>query len=45
MQLQLIFSGTNLTHPTRAKYLSSQAEQQNLNISGRQCFVQAHYRF
>lgn len=45
MQLQLIFSGTNLTHPTRAKYLSSQAEQQNLNISGRQCFVQARYRF
>ena len=44
-QLQLAFSGTNLTNPTRAQYLFSEAEQQNLNISGRQYFVEARYRF
>jgi len=44
-QLQLAFSGTNLTAPNRAQYLFSEAEQQNLNSSGRQYYLEARYRF
>jgi iron complex outermembrane receptor protein len=44
-QLQLSFSGTNLTNPTRAQYLYSEAEQQKLDVSGRQYYVEARYRF
>ena len=42
---QLSFSGTNLTNPRRAQYLYSEAEQQKLDVSGRQYFLEARYRF
>ena len=44
LQLQLAFSGTKLTNPTRAQDLLSEAEQQHLHISGRQCLVEARCR-
>ena len=44
-QLQLAFSGTNLTNPTRAQYLYSEAEQQKLDVSGRQYYLEARYKF
>lgn len=43
--LQLSFSGTNLTNPTRAQYRYSEAEQQKLDVSGRQYYVEARYKF
>jgi iron complex outermembrane recepter protein len=43
--LQLSFSGTNLTNPRRAQYLYSEAEQQKLDVSGRQYYVEARYKF
>jgi len=42
---QLSFSGTNLTNPRRAQYLYSEAEQQKLDVSGRQFFLEGRYRF
>ena len=42
---QLSFSGTNLTNPTRAQYLYSQAEQQKLDISGRQYYLELRHKF
>ena len=44
-RLQLSFSGTNLSNPTRAQYLYSVAEQQKLDVSGRQYYVEARYKF
>jgi iron complex outermembrane receptor protein len=44
-QWQLSFSGTNLTNPTRAQYLYSEAEQQKLDVSGRQYYVELRHRF
>jgi iron complex outermembrane recepter protein len=44
-QLQLSFSGTNLTNPTRAQYLFSEAEQQKLDVSGRQYYLEARFKF
>jgi iron complex outermembrane recepter protein len=44
-ELQLSFSGTNLTNPTRAQYLYSEAEQQKLDVSGRQYYLELRYRF
>jgi iron complex outermembrane recepter protein len=44
-QFQLSFSGTNLTNPRRAQYLYSEAEQQKLDVSGRQYYVEMRYKF
>ncbi|MCY7314832.1 MAG: TonB-dependent receptor, partial [Rubrivivax sp.] len=44
-QLQLAFTGTNLSNPTRAQYLYSEAEQQKLDVSGRQYYLEARYKF
>ncbi|WP_233151845.1 TonB-dependent receptor [Pelomonas sp. KK5] len=44
-ELQLSFSGTNLTNPTRAQYRYSEAEQQKLDVSGRQYYLEARYKF
>jgi iron complex outermembrane recepter protein len=44
-KLQLSFSGTNLTNPTRAQYRYSEAEQQKLDVSGRQYYLEARYKF
>jgi iron complex outermembrane recepter protein len=43
--LQLSFSGTNLTNPRRAQYLYSEAEQQKLDVSGRQYYLEMRYRY
>jgi iron complex outermembrane recepter protein len=43
--MQLSFSGTNLTNPRRAQYLYSEAEQQKLDVSGRQYYLEARYKF
>lgn len=42
--LQLRFSGTNLTNPTRAQYRYSEQEQQKLDVSGRQYYVEMRYK-
>ena len=44
-QLQLSFSATNLTNPTRAQYRYSEMEQQKLDASGRQYYLEARYKF
>lgn len=44
-QLQLAFSATNLTNPTRAQYRYSEEEQQKLDVSGRQYYLEARYKF
>lgn len=44
-QLQLSFNATNLTNPTRAQYRYSEEEQQKLDVSGRQYYVEARYKF
>ena len=44
-QLQLSFSATNLTNPTRAQYRYSEMEQQKLDASGRQYYFEARYKF
>ena len=44
-QLQLSFSATNLTNPTRAQYRYSEAEQQKVDASGRQYYLEARYKF
>jgi iron complex outermembrane receptor protein len=43
--LQLSFNATNLTNPTRAQYRYSEAEQQKLDVSGRQYYLEARYKF
>jgi iron complex outermembrane receptor protein len=42
---QLSFSGTNLTNPTRAQYLYSEAEQQKVDVSGRQYYLELRHKF
>jgi len=44
-QLQLSFNATNLTNPTRAQYRYSELEQQKLDASGRQYYLEARYKF
>lgn len=44
-QLQLSFNATNLTNPTRAQYRYSEEEQQKLDVSGRQYYLEARYKF
>lgn len=43
-QLQLAFSGTNLTNPTRAQYRYSELEQQKIDSSGRQYYLELRYK-
>ncbi|MDY0744849.1 TonB-dependent receptor [Paucibacter sp. R3-3] len=43
--LQIAFSATNLTNPTRAQYRYSEEEQQKLDASGRQYYLEARYKF
>jgi iron complex outermembrane receptor protein len=43
--LQLSFNATNLTNPTRAQYRYSELEQQKLDASGRQYYLEARYKF
>ena len=43
--LQLSFNATNLTNPTRATYRYSEEEQQKLDASGRQYYLEARYKF
>jgi iron complex outermembrane recepter protein len=43
--LQLAFSATNLTNPVRATYRYSEAEQQKVDASGRQYYLEARYKF
>lgn len=43
--LQLSFSGTNLTNPARASYRYSEAEQQKLDVSGRQYYLEMRYKY
>lgn len=43
--LQLSFNATNLLNPTRASYRYSEEEQQKLDVSGRQYYVEARYKF
>lgn len=42
--LQLSFSGTNLTNPARAQYRYSEQEQQKLDTSGRQYYLELRYK-
>ncbi len=42
--LQLSVSGTNLTDPARAQYRYSEAEQQKVDSSGRQYYLELRYR-
>ncbi|MDM4768157.1 TonB-dependent receptor [Pelomonas sp. SE-A7] len=44
-ELQLSFNATNLTNPGRAQYRYSEAEQQKLDVSGRQYYLEARYKF
>ena len=44
-ELQISFSATNLTNPARAQYRYSEAEQQKLDVSGRQYYLEARYKF
>lgn len=44
-ELQLSFSATNLTNPVRATYRYSEAEQQKVDASGRQYYLEARYKF
>jgi iron complex outermembrane receptor protein len=43
--LQIAFSATNLTNPVRATYRYSEAEQQKVDASGRQYYLEARYKF
>ena len=43
--LQISFSATNLTNPVRATYRYSEEEQQKLDASGRQYYLEARYSF
>ncbi len=44
-ELQIAFSATNLTNPSRAQYRYSELEQQKLDASGRQYYLEARYKF
>jgi len=43
--VQINFSATNLTNPVRATYRYSEAEQQKVDASGRQYYLEARYKF
>jgi len=43
--LELAFSATNLTNAKRAQYRYSTEEQQKLDVSGRQYFLNLRYKF
>ncbi|MGN6829370.1 TonB-dependent receptor [Paucibacter sp. M5-1] len=43
--LQLSFNATNLLNPVRATYRYSEAEQQKVDASGRQYYLEARYKF
>jgi iron complex outermembrane recepter protein len=43
--LNLSFTGTNLTNPSRGQYRYSELEQQKVDSSGRQYYVEARYKF
>ncbi|MBQ5946901.1 TonB-dependent receptor [Massilia sp. ST3] len=43
--LELAFSATNLTNAKRAQYRYSEEEQQKLDVSGRQYFLNLRYKF
>jgi iron complex outermembrane recepter protein len=42
---QIDFSATNLTDPVRAQYRYGEYEQQKLDVSGRQYYLSAKYKF
>jgi iron complex outermembrane receptor protein len=44
-ELELSFNATNLTNPARAQYRYSELEQQKLDVSGRQYYLEARYKF
>lgn len=44
-QLQLSFNATNLTNPARAQYRYSELEPQKVDVSGRQYYLEARYKF
>ncbi|MCA1246216.1 TonB-dependent receptor [Massilia sp. MS-15] len=43
--IELAFSATNLTNAKRAQYRYSEQEQQKLDVSGRQYFLNLRYKF
>lgn len=43
--LRISFDATNLLNPTRAQYRYSEAEQQKLDVSGRQYYLVMRYKF
>lgn len=43
--LEVSFSGTNLTNPGRGQYRYSELEPQKVDISGRQYYLEARYKF
>ncbi len=43
--LRIAFDATNLLNPTRAQYRYSEAEQQKLDVSGRQYYLVLRYKF
>ncbi len=44
-ELQLSFNATNLTNPARAQYRYSEMEPQKVDVSGRQYYLEARYKF
>lgn len=44
-QLQASFSATNLLNPSRAQYRYSEQEQQKLDVSGRQYYINLSYKY
>jgi iron complex outermembrane receptor protein len=42
---EISFNATNLTNPVRATYRYSETEQQKLDVSGRQYYLEARYKF
>lgn len=44
-ELQISFNATNLTNPARAQYRYSELEQQKVDVSGRQYYLEARYKF
>lgn len=44
-QLQLSFNATNLTNPARGQYRYSELEPQKVDVSGRQYYLEARYKF
>lgn len=43
--LEVSFSGTNLTNPSRGQYRYSELEPQKVDSSGRQYYLEARYKF